>query len=58
VYISRLKDYDNPFRQSTFRNEQEMTATIGTIEDNSFVRQVRQETEQFKRRVQMLIRRS
>lgn len=58
VYISRLKDYDNPFRQSTFRNEQEMTATIGTIEDNSFVRQVRQETEQFKRRVEILIRRS
>ena len=49
VYISRKKDFDNPFRQATYRNIDEMTAAIGTIEDNSFVKQVRKETEDFKK---------
>ena len=47
VYISRKKDFDNPFRMATYRNAAEMTAAIGTIEDNSFVKQVRNETEDF-----------
>ncbi len=51
VYISRKKDYDNPFRQITFRNAEEMKAVLGTAEDNGFVKQVRQETEAFKRQV-------
>ena len=38
VYISRKKDFDNPFRRKTYRNSAEMNAAIGTIEDNSFVR--------------------
>jgi hypothetical protein len=45
VYISRKKDYDNPFRQATYRNNKEMIAAIGTVDDNSFIVQVRQETE-------------
>ncbi len=49
VYSSRKKDYDNPFRQATFRNQDEMKAAIGTIDDNSFIVQVRQETEDFKK---------
>jgi hypothetical protein len=47
VFISRKKDYDNPFRQNTYRNEAEMIAAIGTVEDNSFIRQVRNETDIF-----------
>ncbi|UCE47970.1 MAG: DUF4954 family protein, partial [Phycisphaerales bacterium] len=54
VYISRQKDFDNPFRQATYRNQDEMTAAIGTIEDNSFVKQVRQETENFKKRIEQM----
>ncbi|MCD4818187.1 MAG: DUF4954 family protein [Candidatus Cloacimonetes bacterium] len=49
VYITRKKDFDNPFRQATYRNFAEMTAAIGTIEDNGFVKQVRQETKDFKK---------
>ena len=56
VYISRKKDFDNPFRQATYRNLDEMTAAIGTIEDNSFVQQVRQETEQYKKRVETIMK--
>ena len=36
VYISRKKDYDNPFRKCTFRNDDEMIAAIGSIESNLF----------------------
>ncbi len=48
VYITRKKDYDNPFRQATYRNMDEMTAAIGTIDENSFIIQVKQETEDFR----------
>ena len=47
VYISRKKDYDNPIRSSTFRNEEEKIAVIGRIEDISFVKQIKQETKEF-----------
>ncbi|MBC8384842.1 MAG: DUF4954 family protein [Candidatus Cloacimonetes bacterium] len=58
VYLSRKKDFDNPFRQATYRNMEEMTAAIGTIEDNSFVHQVRKETEDFKILVTKMKKRS
>ncbi len=45
VYISRKKDYDNPFRNATFRNEEEKIAVIGELEEVSFVKQIREETE-------------
>jgi hypothetical protein len=57
VYISRKKDYDNPFRQATYRNLAEMTAAIGTIEDNSFVKQVSEETKIFKQKVNTIKKR-
>jgi hypothetical protein len=57
VYASRKKDYDNPFRIATYRNLEEMEAAIGTIEDNRFVQQVREETEEFHRRVDAAIAR-
>ena len=57
VYISRQKDYDNHFRQITYRNKEEMIAAIGTIEDNSFVIQVRGETEEFKKCVEEIKKR-
>ncbi|MBM4018226.1 MAG: DUF4954 family protein [Planctomycetes bacterium] len=47
TYVSRKKDYDNPFRQMTYRSPQEMEAVLGTAEGNSFVKQVRKETLAF-----------
>jgi len=55
VYESRKKDYDNPFRIATYRNPDEMNAALGTIDDNRFVLQVREETEEFRRRVATVI---
>ncbi|MBN1416081.1 MAG: DUF4954 family protein [Bacteroidales bacterium] len=54
VYISRKKDYDNPYRQATFRNPDEMKAAIGTIDENSFIIQVKKETEDLKKLVKTL----
>ena len=44
VYLSRKKDFDNPFRLVTSRSAEESIAVYGTIDDDSFVRQVREET--------------
>ena len=45
VYLSRKKDNDNPFRACTCRNEEEYTAVFGVVEDNSFVRQIKEDTQ-------------
>lgn len=47
VYETRKKDYDNPFRNATFRNEEEKEAAIGTLDGTSFIKQIRRETEDF-----------
>jgi hypothetical protein len=58
VYSSRKKDFDNPFRQSTFRNTAEMNAALGTIDENSFIIQVNKETEDFVLLVEEIKKRS
>lgn len=55
VYISRRKDYENPFRALTFRNAEEMKAAIGTVDENSFIIQVRKETEEIREKVGRLL---
>jgi hypothetical protein len=57
VYESRKKDYDNPFRQATYRNMEEMLAVIGPLEENDFVKRVRQETEKFQAVAEAVLRR-
>ena len=52
VYRSRQKDYEGAFRRVTFRNDKEMEAVLGRAEDNSFVKQVRDETAKFRGRTQ------
>jgi hypothetical protein len=47
VYATRKKDFDNPFRKLTYRNINEMTAAIGNIENDSFIKQIKQETGDF-----------
>jgi hypothetical protein len=58
VYISRKKDYDNTFLQNTYRNAEEMTAAIGTIEDNNFIQQMRNETEEFNKHIEEIKKRN
>jgi len=58
VYVSRKKDYDNQFRKATFRKPEEMEAAIGTIDDNSFIIQVKEETGEFLKLVESIRSRS
>ena len=54
VYATRRKDYENPFRRATYRNEEEMMAAIGPLEENSFINQIRRETEEYLERLEQL----
>ncbi|MDR2618492.1 MAG: DUF4954 family protein [Treponema sp.] len=42
VYVSRSKDFNDPFRSITYRNKEEMEQVAGTAADNSFVKLVRE----------------
>jgi len=56
AFASRRKDFDNPFRRATFRNEAEMEAVLGKLEDISFLKEYREEMEGYCREVQELLR--
>lgn len=43
VLLTRKKDFDNPFCQSTYRNSNEMAACLGNCEEDSFVKITQQQ---------------
>jgi hypothetical protein len=51
VHATRKKDFEDPFRRMVYETDEEMAAVLGTIEDNSFVKETREATEQFTARV-------
>lgn len=53
-YYSRKKDYDDPFRQMTYGDEEEMTAVLGSLNDNSFLRDLKAQTALFNERLKSL----
>jgi len=57
VYLTRKKDYDNPFRRATFAGAEEMEAVIGKPEENSFVKQTREDTKAFRKAVKAVRKR-
>ncbi len=57
VYLTRKKDFENPFRQATFESQAEMDAVDGVLEKNSFVVKTREDTGKFAARAQALIAR-
>lgn len=44
---SRQKDYTDPFRRMTYGSHEEMTAVLGTLDDNEFLHILRKSTEEF-----------
>ncbi|MGI6433043.1 MAG: DUF4954 family protein [Sphaerochaetaceae bacterium] len=48
VYRSRQKDFADPFRKIVYRNDAEMEAVLGRIEENSFIKQTNAETARLK----------
>ena len=54
VYLSRKKDQDNLFRTATCDNTEETLAVFGKVEENTFVKQVREETLANIRKIERL----
>ncbi len=44
---SREKDYVDAFRKITFRNDEEMSVVLGSIDDNEFLAEMKQKTKTF-----------
>ena len=44
---SREKDYTDYFRKIVYRNDEEMTAVLGTLSDNSFLQEMKESTAEF-----------
>jgi hypothetical protein len=55
VYLTRRKDYANPFRKATFRGDEEMKAVLGTPESASFIRYAKAEMERWRARADALL---
>ncbi len=57
VYKSRKKDFDNSFKQATFKNAREMEAVISKIEENSFIKEMQIQTAAFKKSIKRIRKR-
>jgi len=62
IQNTRAKDYANPFRKMVYENEAEMNAVIGSIADNSFIKEqkkcidpVGNKTCRTKKRIEIII---
>ncbi|MCL1927668.1 MAG: DUF4954 family protein [Treponema sp.] len=55
VYVSRAKDFHNPFRIITYRNKAEMDNVVGTAKDSSFVKQAEKNHRRFTEKVESLM---
>ena len=53
---SRSKDYTDFFRSITFRNKDEVEAVLGTMGDNSFLRELREATDDFNTNLERLFK--
>jgi hypothetical protein len=52
AFASRRKDFENPYRQATFRNPAEMEAVWGKLEEISFLKDYTEEIETYCRDVE------
>jgi len=57
IYESRAKDYQNQFKEATFRNQEEMEQVLGKPEDNQFIQLVQKESAAFKEMIERVIKR-
>lgn len=51
---SHEKDFSDKFRRLTYRNEEEMRAVLGTINDCDFLKTLKSDTEKFNEKVEKL----
>jgi len=48
IFLSREKDYTNPYRKMVYDSDAEMDAVMGKLADNSFIKQQNNELKTFK----------
>ena len=56
IYQSREKDYTNPFRQMVYGNTREMEKVVGSLAENPFIQQEKEELSRYKRSVNVIIK--
>jgi predicted phage-related endonuclease len=54
VYLSRAKDFTDPFRGITYRNKAEMEQVLGTPDNISFISHIREKTKNTEEGVRKL----
>jgi len=54
LFKSRTKDWDNPFRKTTFRNEKEMVAVLGRPENSGNLQAIAAELSELRARIAQL----
>jgi hypothetical protein len=57
VYLSRAKDFNEPFKSITYRNREEMEQVVGNADNNSFVQLLRKKIGFDEERVRKVIKR-
>ncbi|MBS1574286.1 MAG: DUF4954 family protein [Bacteroidetes bacterium] len=55
IHESRAKDYKNKFRQMVYDSPEEMNKVIGSLKENSFINQQKEELRKFKKTVSEII---
>ncbi|GAB3003872.1 DUF4954 family protein [Cyclobacterium sediminis] len=55
IYISRKKDYDNPFRNMVYADEAERDQVLGALEDNGFIQSEKKESREFMAQIDQFL---
>ncbi len=56
IFLSREKDYTNPFRKMVYDTDNEMNEVLGKLEDNSFIRQENERLSTYRKNINRLKR--
>jgi hypothetical protein len=56
IHKSRAKDYNNPFRKMIYDSEEEMNKILGSLDENSFIKQEIEALSSYKRSVSSIIK--
>ena len=55
IYDSRAKDFHNDFRKMVYGSQKQMEKVLGKLDENSFIRQQKEEFQKFKKQVSSLV---
>jgi len=55
TYESRSKDYQNPYRNMSYANDQERDAVIGKLDENSFINKTREDARVIENQIKNLL---